>query len=75
MKKHHREIIKRVKEMAPRAQIEAVPTPGHFQFRVDIDGVKKRFSTSNTPTNADICVRNIIKDVARAYNLKPTIRV
>ena len=75
MKKHLREIIRHIKDMAPEAEIEQLPVKGHAQFRIAISGVSKRFTMSNTPARPDITVRNAVKDVARSFNLNPTTRL
>lgn len=75
MKKHLREIIHHIKDMAPGAKVEPLPVKGHAQLRVAVDGVSKRFTISNTPARAEITVRNAVKDVARSFNLNPTIRL
>lgn len=75
MKKHLREIIRHIKDMAPDAEVEPLPAKGHAQLRVAVGGVSKRFTISNTPARAEITVRNAVKDVARSFNLTPTIRL
>lgn len=75
MKKHLREIIRHIKDMAPGAEVEHLPAKGHAQLRVAVNGESRRFTISNTPARPEITVRNAIKDIARSFNLTPTIRL
>lgn len=75
MKKHHREIIKCIRLMAPDAKVSVLPVSGHAQFNVAVGGKCKRFVTSNTPSRPEICVRNVTKEVASFFNLKPATRI
>lgn len=72
--KHIQEIERAIRAMAPGVQLSYRPGRKHRMLRVEYAGRCAVFSLSSSPTEPVIAVRNSVREVARKFNLTPTIR-